>query len=108
MPVDFEIDHGGKRVIARASGLVALSDILTYLDAITVQDAAAYPKLFDAREAQFELRTYSVRPESAGRNMPAATKTARARISTQMEPRQRADGTSDDRAGAVPSEWKSL
>mgnify|MGYP001028387356 CR=1 FL=1 len=55
MPVDFEIDHGAKRVIARASGPVALSDILTYLDAITVQGAAAYPKLFDAREAHFEL-----------------------------------------------------
>jgi hypothetical protein len=40
--------------------------------------------------------------------MPAATNIARARISTQMEPRQQADATSDDRVGAVPSEWKSL
>lgn len=55
MPVEFEIDHGGKRVIARAFGPVVLSDILAYLDAITVEDAAAYSKLFDAREAQFEL-----------------------------------------------------
>jgi hypothetical protein len=55
MPVDFEIDHGGKRVVARAHGPVVLSDILAYLDAIMVEGAGAYPKLFDAREAQFEL-----------------------------------------------------
>jgi hypothetical protein len=41
-------------------------------------------------------RTYSVRPESAGRNMPPATSIARARISNRMEPL------------AVPSDWKSL
>jgi hypothetical protein len=40
--------------------------------------------------------------------MPAATNIVRARISTQMEPRQRAEGTSDDRVSAVPFEWKSL
>src|SRR6185312_7207308 len=53
-------------------------------------------------------RTYSVRPESAGRNMLAATNIARARISAQMEPRRRADGISANHAGAVPSERKSL
>jgi hypothetical protein len=41
-------------------------------------------------------RAYSVRPESAGRNMPAATSIASARISGQREPR------------AVPSDRKSL
>jgi hypothetical protein len=40
--------------------------------------------------------------------MPAATDTGRARISTQMEPRQKAGGTKDNHAGAVSSEWKSL
>lgn len=49
----------------------------------------------------------STRPESAGRNMSAPANIVRARISTQMEPRHRADGTGDERAGTVPSEWKS-
>jgi hypothetical protein len=40
--------------------------------------------------------------------MLAATNIARARISVQMEPRRRANGTSDNHAGAVPSERKSL
>src|SRR5262245_37111277 len=44
-------------------------------------------------------RTYSVRPEPAGQNMPAATNIARARISPLMEPRKQANGASDDRAG---------
>src|SRR6185503_17889648 len=52
--------------------------------------------------------TYSGRPKSAGRNMPAATNIARARISVQMKPRPSSDGTRDNCAGAVPSERKSL
>jgi hypothetical protein len=40
--------------------------------------------------------------------MPAATNIARARISVQMEPRPSIDATSDNRAGAIPSERKSL
>src|SRR6185312_12227406 len=64
----------------------------------TSQDA---PSHADVRPP---LRTYSVRPESAGQNMLAATHIARARISSQMEPRKRADRIGDDRVGAVPSE----
>src|SRR6478672_13910752 len=62
----------------------------------------------EAASGIFTSRTYSVRPESAGRNMLAATNIARARISARMEPRQRAYGISDDHADAVPSERKSL
>ena len=50
MPVDFDIDHQKRFVYARAHGLVVLQEILDYFDAVTLQDAASYPKLFDARE----------------------------------------------------------
>ena len=55
MPVDFEIDHAERFVRVRAYGVVRLSEILDYLDALVVQDAMPYPKLFDAREAEPEL-----------------------------------------------------
>ncbi len=55
MPIDFQIDHSVKRVVARAHGTVTLAEVLSYFDAITVENAPRYPKLFDAREADFEL-----------------------------------------------------
>ena len=55
MPIDFQIDHSAKRVIARTHGTVTMADVLAYFDAISVEDAAAYPKLFDAREGTVEL-----------------------------------------------------
>ena len=55
MPVDYSIDHEKKLVTARAHGLVTLKEILDYFDAVTVQEAASYPKLFDAREAVPQL-----------------------------------------------------
>ncbi len=55
MPIDFKIDHSAKRVIARTHGTVTLADILSYFDAISVESAAPYPKLFDAREGTVEL-----------------------------------------------------
>ena len=55
MPIDFKIDHSAKRVIARTHGTVTLADILSYFDAISVESAATYPKLFDAREGTVEL-----------------------------------------------------
>ena len=51
MPVDYTIDHDRKLVSARAHGTVVLQEILDYFDALVVQDAMSYPKLFDAREA---------------------------------------------------------
>jgi hypothetical protein len=51
LPVDYSIDHNKKIVTVRAHGAVVLKEILDYFDALVVQDAMAYPKLFDAREA---------------------------------------------------------
>ena len=50
MPVEYEIDHARRFVYARAHGVVVLAEILDYFDAISIHDAAAYPKLFDAQE----------------------------------------------------------
>ena len=55
VPVDFDIDHDKRFVYARTHGVIVLQEILDYFDAITVQGAASYPKLFDAREGTPEL-----------------------------------------------------
>jgi hypothetical protein len=55
LPVDYQIDHEKRFVTVRAHGVVVLKEILDYFDALVVQDAMAYPKLFDAREAEPQL-----------------------------------------------------
>ena len=55
MPVQYDIDHTEKFVRVRAYGVVRLSEILDYFDALVLQDAMPYPKLFDAREADPDL-----------------------------------------------------
>ena len=55
MPVEYEIDHAKRFVRVKAHGVVVLQEILDYFDAVTVQNAASYPKLFDAREAEPQL-----------------------------------------------------
>ena len=55
MPVQFEIDHAKRFVGVRACGVVVLQEILDYFDAVTVQDAMSYAKLFDARDADPQL-----------------------------------------------------
>ena len=55
LPVDFEIDHTKRFVRVRAHGVVILREILDFFDALVVQDAMPYPKLFDAREAEPDL-----------------------------------------------------
>jgi hypothetical protein len=55
LPVDFKIDHAERFVWVRAHGVVRLQEILHYFDALVVQEAMAYPKLFDARDADPEL-----------------------------------------------------
>ena len=55
MPILFEIDHASQFVHARTHGVVSLQDILDYMDAVTIQDAAAYPKLFDATDGDLQL-----------------------------------------------------
>jgi len=51
MPVTFTIDHERRFVHARAEGLVALKDMEALLDAIVVENALPYRKLFDGRRA---------------------------------------------------------
>jgi hypothetical protein len=55
MPIEFTIDPSARRVVARAHGTVTLADVQAYFDAIMVEGAGRYPKLFDAREATFAL-----------------------------------------------------
>ena len=55
MPVEFQIDHENRFVNVRAHGVVVLQEILDYFDALVVDNAMAYPKLFDAREADPQL-----------------------------------------------------
>ena len=55
MPVEYSIDHQKKFVKVRAHGPIVLKEILDYFDALVVQDAMAYPKLFDARDAEPQL-----------------------------------------------------
>jgi hypothetical protein len=51
LAVEFRIDHEKGFVIVRAHGAVVLRELLDYFDALVVQNAMSYPKLFDAREA---------------------------------------------------------
>lgn len=55
LPVEYVIDHEKKFVTVRAHGPVVLNEVLDYLDALVVEDAMAYPKLFDARKAVPQL-----------------------------------------------------
>ena len=55
MPIQYDIDHTERFVHVRAYGVVRLSEILDYFDALVLQDAMPYPKLFDAREAEPDL-----------------------------------------------------
>ena len=55
MPVDFEFDHQNRLVIAKAHGPVVLQEILDYFDAVSINNAASYAKLFDAREMEPQL-----------------------------------------------------
>lgn len=51
MPIKFTIDHDKRQVEAVCDGDVALKDIEDFLDAIVVQSAIPYRKLFDGRRA---------------------------------------------------------
>ena len=55
MAVEYCIDHEKQFVTVRAHGAVVLKEILDYFDALVVQNAMGYPKLFDAREAEPRL-----------------------------------------------------
>ena len=51
MPIQFKIDHDRRHVEAKAEGVVGLADVEAFLDAIVVQGAIPYRKLFDGRLA---------------------------------------------------------
>src|SRR4029077_14413093 len=51
MPIRFTIDHATRYVEARAEGEIGLEDFESFLDAIVVQGAMPYRKLFDSRQA---------------------------------------------------------
>jgi hypothetical protein len=51
MPITFSIDHDKRYVEARAEGETKLADIEEFLDAIVLQGALPYRKLFDGRFA---------------------------------------------------------
>lgn len=55
MPLTFTIDHEKRFVHVRTEGRVSLKDVEDYFDALMVQDAMPYPKLFDATEVEFEV-----------------------------------------------------
>jgi len=51
LPIHFTIDHDKRYVEARAEGETGLEDIETFLDAVVLQGALPYRKLFDGRLA---------------------------------------------------------
>jgi hypothetical protein len=55
MPLTFKIDHEKHFVDVHTEGLVTLDDILVYYEALVVQEAMAYPKLFDASDCDLRL-----------------------------------------------------
>ncbi|UYN95965.1 MAG: hypothetical protein KIT25_03195 [Enhydrobacter sp.] len=48
MPLRWEVDHDQRLVVVTADGLVQLEDVEQYLDAIVIEDAMPYRKIFDA------------------------------------------------------------
>jgi hypothetical protein len=52
LAVEYRIDHEKGFVTVRAHGPIVLQELLDYFDALAVQSAMGYPKLFDAREAE--------------------------------------------------------
>lgn len=51
MAISFKIDHAARHVEALAEGDVTLKDIEDFLDALVVQGAIPYRKLFDGRRS---------------------------------------------------------
>ena len=49
MPIHYTIDHARRLVEARAEGEVTLHDIEEFTDAVMVENAMPYRKLFDGR-----------------------------------------------------------
>ena len=55
MPLSYKIDPGKRFVTVQTAGVVTLDDILVYYEALVVQAAMAYHKLFDASDCDLQL-----------------------------------------------------
>ncbi|CAN5135991.1 hypothetical protein BH10PSE6_BH10PSE6_56720 [soil metagenome] len=51
MPIRFTIDHARRFVHARAEGEISIKDIEDFSDAVLIENAMPYRKLFDGRDA---------------------------------------------------------
>ena len=60
MPIHFTIDHDKRFVEARAEGETGLGDIEKFLDAVVLQGALPYRKLFDGRRAIAKYNDHDV------------------------------------------------
>jgi hypothetical protein len=54
MPIRFDIDHTNRFVHAVAEGSVTLKDMEAYLDAVVVQGALPYRKLWDCTKVVYD------------------------------------------------------
>jgi hypothetical protein len=54
MPIRFNIDHANRLVHAVADGVVSLKDMESYLDAVVVEGAMPYKKLWDCRKVVYQ------------------------------------------------------
>jgi hypothetical protein len=55
MPLSYKIDHEKRFVAVQTNGVVTLDEILVYYEALVVQEAMSYHKLFDASEGELRL-----------------------------------------------------
>jgi len=60
MPIHFTIDHDNRHVEARAEGEIGLEDLEAFLDAVIVQNALPYRKMFDGRLAVGKYNDHDV------------------------------------------------
>ena len=51
MPIRYHIDHAKRFVHVEADGDIFVQEVLDYYDALVVQGAMPYPKLWDATKA---------------------------------------------------------
>ena len=52
MPIRWSISHAERLVVARTQGVVTLKDVEGYLDAVVVEGAMPYAKIFDATDIE--------------------------------------------------------
>jgi len=55
MPIHLDIDHTRAFVHVEAEGDIVLQEVLDYYNALVVQNAMPYPKLFDASKARLSF-----------------------------------------------------